>query len=131
MKLLERKKYNKIILITKGNNDRKDFILNARKIIGSNTIAAVSAYEFVNHINQVKEMENVLILNGSDFHEKFFKFIIKKDADLFYELKNEIINFYNNMPGFYFTENREELFNFPNFKNGGKFEDLNFEVNDF
>ena len=49
--LLKRKKYNNIIIITNANNNGRDFILNARKIIGANSIAAVSAYEVEQHIS--------------------------------------------------------------------------------
>ncbi len=44
LKLIDRKKYNKIILITNGNNNGEYFIKKAREIIGANTIALVSCY---------------------------------------------------------------------------------------
>ena len=50
MDILNKKKNNKIILITNGNNGGKEFILEARKIIGSNTIMGVSAYAISKHI---------------------------------------------------------------------------------
>ena len=81
MDLLKKKKYNKIILITNGNNGGKEFILEARKIIGSNTISGVSAYAISRHIKWVKDMENVLLLNGIDFHIKFLKSVINNDIN--------------------------------------------------
>ena len=36
LKLVNRKQYNKVIIISKGNNNGIDFIIKARKIIGSN-----------------------------------------------------------------------------------------------
>ena len=127
MKLLDRKKYNKIIIITNGNNNGMDFINNARNIIGSNAMAAVSTYDIMNHILWVKNMENVLILNGIDFHKKFFKCIIREDKNLFRELKEEISEYYKYIAGFNLLENSEELFKFPNFKGEGLFSQLNFE----
>ena len=144
MKILDRKKYNKIIILTNGNNNGKDFIIKARNIIGSNAIAAVSVYDIENHINWVRNMENVLILNGLDFHKKFFECIIKKNINLFHNLKNEIINYYkDDIPNFDLNENTISLFSFPNFKEGAQnlnrssyaskneelFENLNFEYN--
>ena len=73
-------------------------------------------------------MNNVLILNGIEFHEKFFNCIINEDINLFHELKNEIIDKYNNnIPNFSLKENEDDLFNFPNFKSEGYFRDLTFE----
>ena len=126
MKLIDRKKYNKIIIITNGNNNGKEFMDNSRTIIGSEAIAAVSAYDVSNHIQWVKNMNNVLILNGIDFHEKFFKCIINNDINLIHELKNEIIDNYKDIYDFNLNVNTQDLFNFPNFKNSGKFSDLTF-----
>ena len=40
LELLKRKKYNKIIIISNGNNNGVDFIIESRKIIGANSIAS-------------------------------------------------------------------------------------------
>ena len=50
LEFIKRKKYNKIILITNGGNKGKDFIANARKIIGKDTIALVTCYVANNHL---------------------------------------------------------------------------------
>ena len=126
MKLVDRKKYNKIIIITNGNNNGKGFIDNSRRIIGSEAIAAVSAYDVSRHIQWVKNMNNVLILNGIDLHEKFFRCIINNDINLIQNLKNEIIDNYKNIYDFNLNINTRDLFNFPNFKNGGLFGELTF-----
>ena len=76
--LIERKKYNKIFIITNGNNDAKNFINEARKIIGSNVIAAVSIYNIPLHISWIKTMKNTLLLNDQEFHYKYLKAIMKK-----------------------------------------------------
>ena len=95
LKLIDRKKYNKIIIISNGYNNGQDFIKKAREIIGSNAISAVSAYEISAHIDWVKNMENVLILNGLDLHKKFINCIKNQDKNMYNELKNEINNKYN------------------------------------
>jgi hypothetical protein len=127
LNLIKRKKYNNIILITNGNNDGKDFILRARRIIRSNTIAAVSVYEVRNHISWIKNMPNTLLLNGLDFHKKFFRSIMNNDLKLLNLLKKEIINYYSEIPDFNLNEFNEEIFYFPNFKEEGEFEDLIFD----
>ena len=124
--LINRKKYNKIIIVTNGSNQGKEFILKARKIIGGNTIAAVSAYDVERHIKWVKDMKNVILLNGEDFHIKFFKSAINEDINLLNQLRIEIINYYKSISNFKLKEFNKDLFNFPNFKNEGKFEDLKF-----
>ena len=126
MKLLDRKKYNKIIIITNGNNDGEQFIHDSRNIIGAEALAAVSAYDVTKHIQWVKNLNNVLILNGIDFHKKFFRCIINNDTNLFRQLKNEIIQYYNDIPGFQLKENINKLFHFPNFKKNGEFGELSF-----
>ena len=130
LELVERKKYNKVIIITNGNNDGQGFIMNARRIIGSNAIAAVTAYSVSTHINWVKNMDNVLILNGLDFHEKFFNCIKMNDKKLYNLLREEIINHYrNSIDDFNLNEATYDLFNFPNFKKSGNFGELNFNLN--
>ena len=126
MDLLDRKKYNKIFIITNGNNNGQKFILKARKIIGSEAIAGVSAYNIDKHIHWVKNMTNVLILNGLDLHKKFINCIKKQDKSMYNELKNEINNKYNYINGFNLKESTPDLFNFPYFKNEGNFGELNF-----
>ena len=125
--LLKRKKYNKVVIITNGYNDGQNFILKSRQIIGGNPIAAVSSYNVANHIGWVKNMENVLLLNGQDFHEKFFDCVKRNDAELYEELRKEIIQYYQKeIPDFYLNESTYNLFNFPNFKKDGDFGELYF-----
>ena len=125
LKLIEIKKYNKIIIITNGNNNAKEFINEARMIIGSPVIAAVSVYNIKRHISLVKEMENTILLNGIDYHEKFLKFVINNDKNGLIDLRNEIINDYcKTIEDFYFQEFNDNLINYPNFKENGNFGDL-------
>ena len=54
-----------------------------------------------------------------------------KDKNYYDQLRQEIINFYSsNIPNFNLSEPTDDLFNFPNFKEEGTFQDLNFELND-
>ena len=125
--LLKRKKYNKVIIITNGYNDGQNFLEKSREIIEGNPIAAVSSYNVANHIGWVQNMENVLLLNGQNFHEKFFDCVKRKDADLYEELRNEIIQYYQKeIPEFNLNEHTDNLFNFPNFKEDGDFGELFF-----
>ena len=126
MKLLDRKKYNKILIISNGANNAQKFIENSRAIIGAEVVAGVSIYDIKRHIHWVKNMNNVLILNGIEFHQRFFRCVINNDINLYRELKNEIINKYN-VSGF--NENTQELFNFPKFKDNGHFKELTFNNN--
>ena len=62
LEFIKRKKYNKIVLITNGGNNGCDFINNARKIIGENTIALITCFVAQNHLKTVQNLENVLFL---------------------------------------------------------------------
>ena len=126
IELLNKKKYNKVIIITNGSNNGKDFIIETRKIIGANTIAAVTAYDIARHITWVKDMKNVLILNGIDFHKKFLRAVINQNFESLNDLRNEIIECYSDINNFGLRELTRDLFNFPNFKSEGLFEELDF-----
>ena len=126
LELIKRKKYNKIIIITNGNNNGKEFIIDSRKIIGANTIAAVSTFNINSKVKWVKEMKNVLLLNGISFHERFFRCIKEFSKKELIRLREDIINEYSNIPSFNLREFDNDLFNFINFKDSGKFNDLKF-----
>ena len=75
-------------------------------------------------------MKNVLILNGIEFHQKFFEAVIRNDINSLKNLKNEISEEYLKGTNLQLNEFDDNIFNFPNFKNGGKFADLIFNNND-
>jgi len=129
LKLIDRKKYNKIIIITNGRNKGKEFIIEARKIIGSNAIAAISAYDVYIHIKNNQDMKNILVLNGIEFHQQFFEAVIRNDINSLKDLKNKISEEYLKDTNLKLNEFDDDVFNFPNFKNGGNFGDLNFNNN--
>ena len=127
LELIDRKQYNKIIIITNGANNAIDFIRNARKIIGAKVIVGVSVYNIPLHISWIKTMKNTLLLNDIDFHYKFFKAIMQNNEMALYNLKNEIINYYTpKFAGFNLGEFDSELLRFPKFKREGSYLDLTF-----
>lgn len=126
--LIKRKKYNKIILITNGNNEAKQYISDARKIIGADCIALVSAFEPYNHLDWVKDFQNTLISNKEEFHKKFIRCVTSFDLNGLKILKSEIEEFYGKeYPSLKFKEFNSEVLKYPLFKNKGKFTDMNFE----
>jgi hypothetical protein len=125
LELIERKKYNKIIIITNGGNNSYGFIKRARKIIGSKAIVGVSVFNIPFHIPMIKTMENTLLLNDIDFHYKFIKAIMQNNEDSLNNLKNEIINYYTpQFPDFGLGEFNLDLLKFPNFKREGNYDQL-------
>ena len=124
LKLIDRKKYNKIILITNGNNNGEDFINKAREIIGANTIALVSCFIPKRHLGWVKQMSNTLISNKIDFFKDFLKYTILEDKDEIIKLKQKIEEEYNTK---FNNFNEEDLFKFPKFKEHGNYRDLEFD----
>jgi len=123
LSLIKRKKYNKIILITNGNNEAKKYIEDARKIIGANCIALVSAYQPGNHFDWIQDFKNTLISNSLDFHKRFIKSVISFDLEGLKKLKTDIEDYYDIKFNYF---NQSELLKFPNFKTDGKFLDLEF-----
>ena len=101
LKLIIRKKYNKIILISNIGNDNggRAFIDDARKIIGSNVIVLFNAYN-INHLDWVKNYTNALFTNVTEFFEEYLNCFYGKTLDetknALLELKRKIEQYYNN-----------------------------------
>ena len=74
LKLVERKKYNKIILISNIGTDLggKDFVTNARKIIGNDIIVLFLSYNIA-HLKWVKDYKNALFSNDPKFYEEYLE----------------------------------------------------------
>ena len=126
---VKRKKYNKIILITNGNNDGIGFINNARKIIGNNTISLITCYVANNYMDQVKNNENIL-LTSKDFDcmRDFINFATNKKLDNLKRLQKDIENNLKNIDNsFSFPPLSINVFQYPNFKSRGKFHELHFD----
>ena len=134
LELIERKKYNKVIIITNANNNAKNFIKMARKIIGANVIVGISVYNIPLHISWIKMMQNVMLLNGEDFHYKFLKAILFNNNNFLdngtslNNLRNKIINYYTpKIQDFGLKAFNSDLLKFPKFKREGMYTDLTFE----
>ena len=126
LKLIDRKKYNKIIIITNGGNNGEDFIKNARKIIGANSIAYVSCYIPNNHINWVSKLPNTLLSDDKEIFQDFLRNTISENKTEMNNLKIKIENKY----GKKFNEfDQDTIFNFPKFMNEGQFSQLEFDSN--
>jgi len=125
--LIKRKKYNKIILISNGNNKAKEYITEARKIIGCDCISLVSAYYPANHLKWISEMKNILISNKKEFHERFIRNIASHDLQGINKLKKDVEQFYSQNNSDFQLNNFDSILpKYPYFKNEGKFIDLKF-----
>ena len=130
LKLIKRKKYNKIILISNVGQDLggKTFINMARKIIGNDVLALFLAYD-MDHLEWIKKTKNALFSNVPEFYEKYLDCFNNKSVK---ECKKSIINLKENMEIHYGVKfNFDDKFlDFPyyNDKNIKKFRDLKFDV---
>ena len=107
LKLIARKKYNKIILISNIGTDLegKKFIINARKIIDSEVIALFLAYN-TDHLQWVKNFKNALFSNDPKFYEKYLDCFFDKNEK---ECKTSLNNLIKDMENHYGVK-----FNFDN-----------------
>jgi hypothetical protein len=128
LKLIRRKKYNKIILISNVGDDLggKKFIKNARKIIGNDVIVLFLAYN-IEHLKWITKYKNALFSNEPEFYEKYLDCFYDKNEK---ECKDAIIELKKDM-----EKNFDVKFNFddnflqyPHFNNTKikKFCDLRF-----
>ena len=112
LKLIKRKKYNKIILLSNIGTDfgGKKFIDKARKIIGNDVIVLFSAYN-IEHIKWVKDYKNALFSNDPYFYEQYLKCFSGYNQPNFSEkdIKNNILTLKKKMEDYYKVK-----FNFDN-----------------
>ena len=129
LEFIKRKKYNKIILITNGANDGLNFINNARRIIGSNTIALITCYVAQKYLKMVQNMENVLLNSAlCNCMKQFLNIVCNENLKEIKNLQKEIEKKYQELDNsFNFKELTKNAFNFPKFKESGNFEDLDFK----
>ena len=125
LNLINKKKYNKIILISNIGTDLggKNFIDEARKIIGNDVIALFIAYN-INHLDWVKNYKNALFSNEPNFYEKYINCFNDEYYDKKYkilELKQSIENYYK--VKFNFDDN---FLYYPKYKDEGNFSELVF-----
>ena len=125
---IKRKKYNKIILISNGNNNGFKFIYNAREIIGNNTISLITCFQAEKYLNEIKTTENILL--NSDYYEcikDFLNYTVNKNLSALKNLQKKIENKMKELdPFFCFREINDNAFKYPYFKNGGDFSSIKF-----
>ena len=129
LSLVERKKYNKIILLSNAgpNLEGKQFVEMARKIIGNNVIVLFLAYN-IDHLNWIKNYKNAIFSNEPKFYEDYLQcFNDKNKNNIMKNLKALIAN----IEKYYdvkFSFDNNFLY-YPKFKQNGTFSDLSFNYN--
>ena len=125
LKLVKRKKYNKIILISNVGSDLggKEFVIQARKIIGNDIIVLFSAYN-TSHLDWIKNFKNALFSNEANFYEEFLNCFIDGNPDSNIILLKEKIE---KKFGIQFNFD-SKFIDYPYFKEGGHFSDLKFDL---
>ena len=124
LKLVERKKYNKIILISNVGTDLggKKFISDARKIIGNDVIVLFLAYN-ISHLEWIKDYKNALFSNNPNFYEEYLQCFDDKYLDDTLKNINSLI--YRMEKHYKINFNFDEKFlYYPLFKEEGKYSDL-------
>ena len=124
LKLIERKKYNKIILISNVGTDYggKEFISKAREILGNNVIALFLAYK-KEHLNWIQYFKNALFSNDENFYERYLSCFEQEDES---EIFSSLINLKECIESRYsVTFNFDDKFlEYPLFRNGGFYSEL-------
>ena len=126
LKLVNRKKYNKIILISNVGTDfgGKKFIDDARKIIGNNVIALFLAYKS-SHVDWIKKYENALFSNDPKFYEEYLQcFDEENDGTIKYNIE-ELVKKMEEHYKVKFNFN-ERYLDYPKFLENGNYGDLRF-----
>ena len=120
LKLVHRKKYNKIILISNvwPDLEGKKFIDQARQIIGNNVIALFLTYS-PQHLDWIKNYKNALFSNNSQFYEEYLDNFDSESK--MRALISKLENYYK--VKFNIDDN---FLYFPNFKKEGNYSDLSF-----
>ena len=123
LELVNRKKYNKIILISNVRTDMggKKFIDKAREIIGNNVIALFLAYRS-DHLKWIKNYKNALFSNEPKFYEEYIQCFeennIQKNISLLIEKLEAHYKVKFNFDGNYLY--------YPHFKKDGAYKDFSF-----
>ena len=133
LELVERKKYNKIILISNSGTDLsgRQFVIDARKIIGNDVIALFLCYN-IEHLKWIKNFKNAIFSNEPEFYEEYLQsFVTSSEID--YKSKEKVI--ISQLKGLINKIQKKYKVNFnfdnnflkyPLFKNDGHFSDLTF-----
>jgi len=125
LKLVRKKKFNKIILMSNVGTDfgGRTFVNEARKIIGNDVITLFLAY-MDDHLKWITNYKNALFSNIDEFHEQYLECFTddtKTTKQNILTLKKSIEDHYKVQ--FNFDDN---FLKFPYFKEDGEFKDLKF-----
>ena len=128
LKLVERKKYNKIILISNVGTDLggKEFISNARKILGNDVIALFLAYN-ISHLDWIKNYKNAIFSNEPKLYEEYLNCFEQKDLS---EIERNLVYLIARLEQYYnvkFNFDNDYLY-YPLYKANGKYSDLSFNI---
>ena len=120
LELIDRKKYNKIILISNIGLDLsgKRFVEIARKILGFNVIILFLSNNKT-HLSLLQNFPNALFSDNIDF---FKHYVLNYNEEGLINLKKKIEKYYNIKLNF-----DKDFLQFPKFINEGKYSDLIFE----
>ena len=120
LKCVNRKKYNKIILISNVGIDSegKKFVDAARQIIKNDVIVLFISYD-KGHLNWIKKYKNALFSDNPNFNDEYLDSF--NDINKMKGLIEKLENYYN--VKFNFDNN---FLNFPLFRDKGFYSDLSF-----
>ena len=123
--LVEKKKFNKIILMSNVGSDfgGRDFVDKARKIIGNDVICLFLAY-MEEHLQWIVNYKNSLFSNDTEFYEQYLECF----TDDIETTKKNVIALKNSIEDYYSVKFKIEdnFLDYPKYKNDGEFGDLKF-----
>ena len=123
--LVKKKKFNKIILISNIGTDYggRDFVNEARKIIGNDVLAFFNAY-MEEHLEWIVNYKNALFSNEKKFYEQYLECF----TDDLETTKKNILTLKSSIEDNYDVKFKieDDFLDYPNLKKEGYFADLNF-----
>ena len=119
LEIIQRKRYNKIILISNIGKDLsgKKFVEVARKILGFDAMVLFFSNNN-SHLSWLQNFPNALYTNVNNFYEKY---VTNYNKDGLIQLKKEVENKYNIKLNF-----TNDFLSFPNFAGSKKYKELLF-----
>ena len=132
IKLIKRKKYNKIILLSNIGSDfgGKKFIDEARKILKNDVIVLFLAYN-IKHLDWVKNYKNALFSNDPDFYEQYLECFSPTDKNNFTndDIVDNILTLKDKMESHYGVKFnfKNNFLEYPLYKGSGHYSDLTFD----
>ena len=125
LKLVEKKKFNKIILMSNVGSDfgGRDFVNKARQIIGSDVICLFLAY-MEEHLQWIVNYKNSLFSNDPEFYEQYLECF----TDDITTTKKNVLSLKSSIEDRYSVKFKIEndFLDYPKFKDDGNFADLKF-----